>query len=67
VADKKRGLVAISSELLLEFLHLEGQILDIRIDHFSNGRVEMVVENSSMPDCPEGGYPVPVELRDYQT
>ena len=61
---KKLGVVTISSELLLAALHLEGRIFDVRIDHFRGGNIELVMGGPTMPDCPEGGYPITIYFKD---
>ena len=62
---KKRGSLIISPELLLSRLNMAGEIVDIRIDHFGGGFVEIIISNESFSDCPEGAYPMPLNLIDF--
>lgn len=66
---KNQGVLSISPELLLSFLKLEPsmQVLDIRVNHFEGGNVEMVLGHPRLPYCPENAYPCPIRLEDYQT
>jgi len=55
---KRRGIVAIPSELLFQLLGLEDAILlNIAVNHFRAGNIEMVIESPAMPECREGEHP----------
>ena len=65
---KRRGMLSISPELLLSLLKLDSeiQVMDIRLNYFEGGTIEMVLGHPSMPECPENAYPYPIRLEDYQ-
>lgn len=61
---KKRGILNITPELLLDALHIEGRIVDIRFLPFEGERIEVLIEKDNLPECPEGAYAQGIELKD---
>lgn len=63
-----RGILRISENQLREYLQLEDdiEILDARINFFNGGGIDLVVSGKSVPECPEGAYPIVSDLVSFQ-
>ncbi len=60
---KRKGIVLVSPQFLLDILKIKNAIiLDIQMDHFRAGQIEIAVESPDMPEYNEGEYPLSVGL-----